>query len=122
MFEGGGGGGGLMQSDTDQLTSAAIEANNTAEALDTMLRNLMDRLSPLMTEWLGAGGSRFQVVRQEFEIEMGKLDSALRSVGEDMGVTSVDYSTADEDMAADLAQAGASTEQIDVLLAGLEGR
>jgi WXG100 family type VII secretion target len=121
MFEDGGGGSGLMQSDTALLTSAAQEANNTAEAMDTMLRNLMDRLAPLMTEWLGQGGSRFQLVRQEFELEMGKLDSALRSIGEDMGVTSVDYATADDDMSADLTAAGASTEQVDRLLAGLEG-
>lgn len=121
MFEGGGGGGGLMQSDTELLTSAAIEAGTTAEGLDTMLRNLMGRLEPLMTEWLGQGGTAFQNVRLEFENEMGKLNRALNSIGEDMGLSSADYVGADDQMAADLVAAGASSEQVATLLAGLEG-
>lgn len=109
-----------VQTETGLLTAGAIEAGNTAEGLDTMLRNLMGRLEPLMEQWLGSGGTAFQNVRLEFENEMGKLHRALTSIGEDMGLSSTDYVNADEEMAADLVQAGATSEQVTTLLAGLE--
>lgn len=121
MLEDGAGGTSLMQGDTELIRSGAIEAGTTAEALDTMLRNLMGRLEPLMDRWLGAGGGAFQTVRIEFENEMGKLNRALTSIGEDIGLSSADYVTTDDEMAADLRAAGATQEQVDVLLAGLEG-
>jgi WXG100 family type VII secretion target len=121
MFDEAGGGGGLMQSDTELLTSGAIEAGTTAEGLDGLLRGLMERLSPLMTEWLGEGGGAFQRVREEFGIEMDKLNRALTSIGEDMGLSSTDYVNADDMMRSDLIAAGASSEQVSTLLAGLEG-
>lgn len=51
---------------------------------------------------------------------MGKLHRALISIGEDMGLSSTDYANSDEEMAADLVQAGATSEQIETLLQGLE--
>jgi WXG100 family type VII secretion target len=120
MLEGEGGAGGGMQADTNDLISAANEANAVAEGLDTMLRNLMDRLEPLMTTWLGQAGLSFQTVKDEYNIEAGKLNSALRSIGEDVGVSSTNYTVADEEMATALTNAGAPSESITYLLSGLE--
>lgn len=115
MFEGGGGG--TAQVQTDLLTQGANEAGTTADGLDMMLRNLMDNLSPLMTAWLGQGGTAFQTVRVQFEEEMRALNGALHSIGESMGLSSTNYVNADDEMAADLQAAGATSTQITRLLA-----
>lgn len=100
------GGGGLTQADTAQMTSAAIEAGNVAEGLDLMLKNLMDNLSPLLTAWQGMGGAKFQEVRAAVEEEMRTLNRALKSIGEDMGLSSADYAMTDEEIAEAMATAG----------------
>lgn len=121
MFEGGGGGSERMQSDTSQLTAGAVEAGNTAETLDGMLKGLMGRLEPLMSEWLGQAGMSFQKVREEFDLEMKRLNNALRSIGDDMGLSSADYEATDDQLRQTLDQVGASDGTVTRLLAGLEG-
>jgi WXG100 family type VII secretion target len=116
MFEGGGGG--TAQVDTALLTEAANEAGTTADGLDTMLRNLMTNLSPLIEAWKGQGGTAFQGVQEQFDEEMRALNSALRSVGDSMGVSSTNYVNADDEMVSDLRSVGATTSQITRLLEG----
>jgi ESAT-6 family protein len=116
MFDDSGGGGGpggnLAQVDPALLTAAAIDAGETAEGLDTLLRNLMDNLSPLLTEWQGVGGAAFQNVRDAFDVQMRDLNRALRSLGEDMGLSSRDYVNADEEMRDILIATGATDGQV----------
>lgn len=116
MFEEAGGGGGLMQADTAQMTSAAMEAGTTAEGLDLMLKNLMDNLSPLLVAWRGSGGTTFQNVRLAVEEEMKTLNRALHSIGEDMGLSSTDYLNADDEVAEAMAAAGGTDGSITRLL------
>jgi WXG100 family type VII secretion target len=124
MFDDAGSGAGAstsgMQANPEDLASAANQANATADALDTMLRNLMQRIEPPMTRWLGAAGYSFRTVQDEFNIEMGKLNGALRSIGDDVGVSSSNYSVADDEMATALTNAGAEQGTITYLLSGLE--
>jgi WXG100 family type VII secretion target len=100
------GGGGLTQVETEQLTSAAIEAGQVAEELDLMLKNLMDNLSPLAMAWTGQAGGTFQTVKNAVEEQMRILYSALTSLADDMGVSSTQYALSDEEIAADLAAVG----------------
>jgi hypothetical protein len=48
---------------------------------------------------------------------MRALNGALRSIGESMGISSTNYVNADDEMAADLQAAGATSTQITRLLA-----
>lgn len=99
--------GGVTQAETGQMTSAAIEAGTVAEGLDLLLRNLMDNLEPLMAAWKGMGGTRFQEIKLAVQDEMQTLNRALKSIGEDMGLSSADYAAADEEIAETIAAAGA---------------
>jgi WXG100 family type VII secretion target len=104
------GGGGTMQADTEQVRSAALEVGMTADGLDLMLRNLMDNLSPLQTLWQGRAGTVFQEVRTAFDGQMLLLNGALRSIGEDVGLTSADYANADDDIAQNMSSHLAGTD------------
>jgi WXG100 family type VII secretion target len=110
MFDGAGGGGGTMQADTEQVRSAALECGMTADGLDTMLRNLMDNLSPLQTLWQGRAGTAFQDVREAFDAQMLALNSALHSIGDDVGLTSADYANTDDDIAQNMSSHLAGTD------------
>jgi WXG100 family type VII secretion target len=105
MFEEAGGGN-LTQVETDLLTSGAIEAGETAEALDLMLKNLMDNLSPLAVAWTGTAGTAFQNVRTAVEEQMKILYAALTSIADDMGISSTQYAVTDEEIAGELAPLG----------------
>jgi len=112
VFEGeGGGAGGLMQADSAALTSAAMEAGNTAEALDQMLRNLMDNLSPLRYDFMGMGGGAFERVRGAIEVHMRELNDALTFLGERVGLSSADYVGVDEEIAETFGAMGVSDDQ-----------
>lgn len=100
------GGGGLAQVETDLLTSGAIEAGETAEQLDLMLRNLMDNLTPLSVAWTGVAGTAFQNVKTAVEEQMRILYAALTSIADEMGISSTEYALTDEEIASDLAAVG----------------
>ena len=101
-----------MQGDTELMTNAATEAGSTASTLDTLLTNLMDQLSPLLTAWRGDGGTAFQNVRLAVEEEMRNLNSALHFLSDEVAATSVDYTNTDAEMADDMVAAGASAGDI----------
>lgn len=100
------GGGGLTQAETEQMTSAAIEAGETAESLNLMLSNLMDNLEPLSVAWTGVAGAAFQNVKTQVADNMSKLYAALTSIADSMNISSSEYAMTDDEIAADLAAVG----------------
>lgn len=118
MFEGGAGGNSLMNADPELLKSAATEAGTTATSLDTTLTNLMSNLEPLMSAWQGDGGTAFQRVRDAVGVEIGNLNRALHFLSDEVDLSSSDYLVTDEEIATDLAAAGATDGEITRLLEG----
>jgi WXG100 family type VII secretion target len=100
------GGGGLTQAETEQMTSAAIEAGETAESLNLMLSNLLDNLEPLSVAWTGVAGTAFQNVKTGVSDNMVKLYAALTSIADSMNISSTEYAMTDEEIAADLTAVG----------------
>jgi WXG100 family type VII secretion target len=120
MFdETGGGGSNLTQAETEQMRSAAIDAGETAERLELMLRNLRDNLSPLLTQWTGTAGTTFQQVQVALDEQITALHRALTSIATDVGVSADLYQVTDEEAAEHLAQVGAmDTGEVTRLLDG----
>jgi WXG100 family type VII secretion target len=107
MFdETGGGGSNLTQAESDQMRSAAIDAGETAERLELMLRNLNDNLSPLLTQWTGTAGTTFQQVQTALGEQITALHRALTTIADDVGVSAELYQVTDEEAAEHLASVG----------------
>lgn len=101
-----------LKTDTGLMIKTEQDVDAVADRLTGMLNSLMDRLSPLQQYWVGSGGSSFQTIRQRFDEDMAKLNLALRSIAEAVGSSGRDYTVADEEIKADMEQAGATAGQI----------
>lgn len=104
--------GGGMQGSSDLLHGAAGDADEGSVTLDLMLTDLMNKLEPLMTEWVGKGGRTFQDVREDCEREMRRLNGALNRLGTKIGDTSLAYVSTDEDVTTLVGNAGSAISGI----------
>lgn len=85
----------VTQAQAAAMESTAAKFDSVSTALDGMLRRLMDELSVLRTRWQGAGGRSFEQVRQQWAVDQGALDRALRDTAEAIRTAGRRYGSVD---------------------------
>src|SRR5262249_47652191 len=101
-----------MQTQTGLMIKTARDVNGVADALTSMLNNLMNELAPLQSAWVGQGGLSFRGVRERMDNDIARLNAALRSIAEAVATAGRDYSVSDEEMRSEMSHAGATAGQI----------
>ncbi|HZN76646.1 MAG TPA: WXG100 family type VII secretion target [Micromonosporaceae bacterium] len=101
-----------MRTDTGLMAQTAQKVTGVADDLTSMLNQLMDRLTPLQTHWVGRGGTAMHDVKQRFNDDMAKLNTVLRSIAEAVGTSGQDYILTDDELQGQMNQAGATAGQI----------
>jgi WXG100 family type VII secretion target len=101
-----------FRTDTGVMSKAAQDVNGVAERLNGMLNRLMNELAPLSTAWVGQGGSSFQAVKERFDADMLKLNTALAAISHAVGSAGVDYGVSDAESQSEVDRSGAQAGQI----------
>jgi len=101
-----------MRTDTALMVKTGADVDAVANQLTSMLNGLMNELTPLQDQWRGAGGSSFQAVRNRFDSDMARLNTALRSIAEAVESSGKDYEVSDTEMQSEVDRAGASAGSI----------
>lgn len=92
--------------DDADVSFASTAAHQSADTLLGTKNSMMSGLAPL-AKWTGAGGTSYESVRGQVDVEFGKLTMALTSIGEDLGTAGVKYAAADEAAQAAVNKVGA---------------
>ena len=109
----------LTRSDSAVMAQAANDVDGVAGRLDSMLRTLMNDLSPLLTAWVGQGGTAFQRVQMEYEADVTRLNNALHGLSAALGQANTGYVATDEQSAATVDKSGAEVGSITASLTQL---
>jgi WXG100 family type VII secretion target len=102
----------MTRQDSEIMAQAANDVDGVAARLDSMLRTLMNNLEPLMTAWVGQGGTAFQRVRMEYEADVQKLNNALHGLSAALGRANTGYVETDEQSRATVDRSGANVGTI----------
>jgi WXG100 family type VII secretion target len=105
-----------MRTDSGLMIQKEKDVDDVANRLTSMLTGLMNELTPLASEWQGAGGNSFQQVRDRFDQDMAKLNHSLRSLAEAVGSSGRDYTVSDDEMKSEMERAGATAGSITAAL------
>lgn len=99
------------------LNKIGNDCSNTADTLTAKFSALRADLEPLRGLWVGAGGTAFEDVRHNLDTQLGKLNIALRVIGEALTSSGTEYTITDEDLQAEMRNAGASVEALETAAA-----
>ncbi|WP_433056673.1 WXG100 family type VII secretion target [Dactylosporangium sp. CS-033363] len=94
------------------MARTAQEIDGAADRLTSMFSKLMHELTPLQSAWVGAAGSSFQGVKDRFDADVAGLNIALRSIAQAVSTAGRDYTLSDDEMRAEMQQAGAGAGEI----------
>ena len=81
------------------MESTAARFDRTNEALEQMLRRLMEELSVLHGQWQGAGGRSFEQVKQAWAADQSALHRALAETATAIRTSGRQYHAADAGVA-----------------------
>jgi uncharacterized protein YukE len=102
MLEGTGAGGPHMQTHFALMMAAAGTADSTADVLDGLVSGLMTNLEPMLSEFRGSAGTKFQhaqdIIINPPNAQLPIMVNALRSLASKLGVASTNYANAGEQM------------------------
>jgi len=96
------------QTSADLMAQTAQDFESGADQLDSTLRRLMNEVSILDGSWKGQGGSAFATVKAQYEMDLSKLNGALRKVAEAIRASGAQYSSTDSDAASRVNSSGGS--------------
>jgi WXG100 family type VII secretion target len=77
----------------DVAAQHVFEVNDQIQAT---LTNLLNRLEPLMSTWQGSAAGSFHVLKQRWVDNAGKLNEALRGIGDGIVANSTTYASTED--------------------------
>jgi WXG100 family type VII secretion target len=88
------------------MAIAATKFDDANSQLQTMLSQLMNRLSELSGTWKGLGANAFEQVKVQYAADLKSLNQALGETAESIRVSGVSYDTTDTEAASRVANTG----------------
>jgi WXG100 family type VII secretion target len=83
------------QAQADVMDSTAAKFDEVNQSLGRMLKQLMDELEVLRTQWVGHGGATFEQVKQAWAADQRALYHALAETATAIRTSGRHYVTAD---------------------------
>jgi WXG100 family type VII secretion target len=77
----------------DVASAHVFEVNESVQAT---LRDLLNRLDPLMSTWQGSAATSFHVLKDRWNDNATKLNDALRSIGDGLVQAETNYAVSDD--------------------------
>jgi WXG100 family type VII secretion target len=94
------------QSDSAVMAQTAAKFDHVNQSLQQMLSTLMSELSTLNSTWKGLGAAAFEQVKQQYEADLRKLNSALADTAESIRASGHGYHSTDTEAASRLSGTG----------------
>ena len=87
-----------MQMSAEIMAAAGRDTGTVSLNLEAAVRRLLGDLEPLAYEWQGTGGKNFQKLMGELTTEYNRLISALSTIADLTGSSSVTYVQTDGEL------------------------
>ncbi|SFL16222.1 WXG100 family type VII secretion target [Streptosporangium canum] len=85
--------------DADKIREASLQVADTAQFVDGLRRRVNDDTALLMTSgWLGPAAGKFKLAMEAWDTQALRIRQDLETIAENMGMNSVTYSQADDDV------------------------
>jgi len=103
--------------ESGDLTLVGDECLDKADTLTAEFSALRTELEPLRDLWVGQGGTAFDDVRTRLDEQLGRLNGALRMIGDALKTSGTDYTLTDEELQGEMRNAGAGVEALEAAAA-----
>jgi WXG100 family type VII secretion target len=90
--------GNQLEADSDDLRIAASTAGDVADRIQAVQTNLRSLVESSQAQWGGTAGPAFEAAHNEWSTGVTQLITALRNLGEGVGVTAVNYDATEADV------------------------
>jgi WXG100 family type VII secretion target len=87
---------GLIRVTPEQLSSVSSQLNGGAANIDSIGAQLAGQVSPLGSDWAGAGQMQFQAAWEQWQTAQRNLHQALETIAGLMSRASVSYAENDQ--------------------------
>jgi WXG100 family type VII secretion target len=88
--------GNRFETQVPTMDVAAQRVFDVNDQIQSTLSNLLTRLEPLMDTWQGSAATSFHTLKQRWVDNAGKLNDALRGIGDGLVSNSTTYASTEE--------------------------
>jgi len=84
------------QTEMSTMQVAAQHVEEVSASIQAQLSQLENQILPVASQWMGAGGSSFQVLHEKWQQDAAKINQVLAQIAQGIQLNARQYSAAED--------------------------